>query len=452
MKKASKLCNPSLLAMRIKPDWEVACPLLERAALCYKVPGSENITGDGRRCCPARPSAPPPLPPHACSRAQPSPAQQPRHPRRAPAPRELPADQCCALVPQQAGAMEKALHAYERAATAQEKQGSQWHAAKHMETAGEICKQLQQWQQLGDFYQRAAQLYQDAGRASTGARRGGAAPQPAAGSGGQRCSGPRAAAHRRCPRRCPPQALTRWPGRPGRWRTRSPRCRTTCTCRCAPAPVPARVEGASERSSRHWPGTACRGRAGQAAAGKGAGGAAGPAGSGQAAAPGRSARRGLALSRPWQATRDEGADSCPRRPALPLLTGPRPPPPPPPPGHRDVRGGREGGAGGRRVQGLHLQPVQAAELGRGGHAAAAVWRRVRQDQGGVHAEQVLPWWVCVGGGAAGKHAPAASLPPGCWPAARLRRRLAGPGGCGAERASGAGQGWAGVGRGGQAEP
>jgi hypothetical protein len=66
------------------------------------------------------------------------------------------------------------------------------------------------------------------------------------------------------------------------------------------------------------------------------------------------------------------------------------------PGHRHVRGGWQGGAGGRRVQGLHLQPVQAAELGRGGHVAAAVWRGVRQDQGGDHAEQVLPGWVAPG--------------------------------------------------------
>jgi hypothetical protein len=67
--------------------------------------------------------------------------------------------------------MDRALHAYERSATAQEKQGSHWHAAKHMETAGEICRQLQEWEKLGMYYQRAAQLYQEAGRASTGARR-----------------------------------------------------------------------------------------------------------------------------------------------------------------------------------------------------------------------------------------------------------------------------------------
>lgn len=37
MKKAMKLCNPSIVAFRIKPDWEAACPMFERAALCYKV-------------------------------------------------------------------------------------------------------------------------------------------------------------------------------------------------------------------------------------------------------------------------------------------------------------------------------------------------------------------------------------------------------------------------------
>jgi hypothetical protein len=77
---------------------------------------------------------------------------------------------------QQAGAMDKALHAYERSATAQEKQGSQWHAAKHMEICGEICKNLQRWEDVANFYQRAAQLYQDAGRASTGANASAAVP------------------------------------------------------------------------------------------------------------------------------------------------------------------------------------------------------------------------------------------------------------------------------------
>jgi hypothetical protein len=200
MKKATKLCNPSLLSMRIKPDWEAACPMLERAALCYKVrrlhlqppiarrrqPGPASTRADVHGMhAGARHTKP--HSPHSASAA----------PR--PSARAAPADR---TAPQQAGAMERALHAYERASTAQEKQGSHWHAAKHMETAGEICRQLQEWEQLGNYYQRAAQLYQEAGRASTGAP-----PPPAARRArpaARRCSGPRmAAAHQRARRPSP---------------------------------------------------------------------------------------------------------------------------------------------------------------------------------------------------------------------------------------------------------
>lgn len=37
VKRARALTSPSLLEMRFKPDWEAAAPLLERAALMYKV-------------------------------------------------------------------------------------------------------------------------------------------------------------------------------------------------------------------------------------------------------------------------------------------------------------------------------------------------------------------------------------------------------------------------------
>ncbi len=37
MKAANKLCQPSLLAMRLAADWEAATPLFEKAALNYKV-------------------------------------------------------------------------------------------------------------------------------------------------------------------------------------------------------------------------------------------------------------------------------------------------------------------------------------------------------------------------------------------------------------------------------
>lgn len=37
LKKGKKYLSPSILEMRLKPDWEAAAPLIERAALLYKV-------------------------------------------------------------------------------------------------------------------------------------------------------------------------------------------------------------------------------------------------------------------------------------------------------------------------------------------------------------------------------------------------------------------------------
>lgn len=37
LKKAHKLCSPSLFDFRLKPDWEAAAPLLEQAALKFRV-------------------------------------------------------------------------------------------------------------------------------------------------------------------------------------------------------------------------------------------------------------------------------------------------------------------------------------------------------------------------------------------------------------------------------
>lgn len=37
LKKAKGLTVPSILELRIKPDWEAAAPLLDKAALMYKV-------------------------------------------------------------------------------------------------------------------------------------------------------------------------------------------------------------------------------------------------------------------------------------------------------------------------------------------------------------------------------------------------------------------------------
>lgn len=43
MKKANKLYAPSLLDFRLKPDWEAACPLFEKAALAYKVRRGHHV-------------------------------------------------------------------------------------------------------------------------------------------------------------------------------------------------------------------------------------------------------------------------------------------------------------------------------------------------------------------------------------------------------------------------
>lgn len=37
MRKAEKLLRPSMLSMRLKPAWDDAMPLFEKAALQYKV-------------------------------------------------------------------------------------------------------------------------------------------------------------------------------------------------------------------------------------------------------------------------------------------------------------------------------------------------------------------------------------------------------------------------------
>lgn len=105
MKKADKYWSPSLLNMRLRPDWDAACPLYEKAALCFK----------------------------------------------------------------QGGDLDKAVQAYERAAMAQEKLGSPYHSAKHMETCGDLCKQMSNSPGIAMFYKRAAELYREGGRCSTGA-------------------------------------------------------------------------------------------------------------------------------------------------------------------------------------------------------------------------------------------------------------------------------------------
>jgi hypothetical protein len=69
---------------------------------------------------------------------------------------------------QQAGQLEKARAAYEQAAQSQEKIGSAWHAAKHMETCSAISKDLAQFDRVADFSRQAGSLYAAAGRMAAG--------------------------------------------------------------------------------------------------------------------------------------------------------------------------------------------------------------------------------------------------------------------------------------------
>ena len=48
VKKANKYLSPSILDLRLKPDWEAAAPLLDRAAVLYKV----RIFSPGCACIP----------------------------------------------------------------------------------------------------------------------------------------------------------------------------------------------------------------------------------------------------------------------------------------------------------------------------------------------------------------------------------------------------------------
>ncbi len=50
----------------------------------------------------------------------------------------------------------------------QEKLESPWHAAKHYETCGEICKKSGDWERVAVFFRRASDSYREAGKGSTG--------------------------------------------------------------------------------------------------------------------------------------------------------------------------------------------------------------------------------------------------------------------------------------------
>jgi hypothetical protein len=132
--------SPSLLDFRLKPDWESAAPLFEKAALAYKVSFLLSLSGlhsSLHNTC-VRPNLAVGCPHSWCS--------------------------------QQAGQLEKARGAYEQAAQSQEKIGSPWHAAKHLETCSTISKDLGQLERVADFSRQAGSLYAQAGRMAAGAQ------------------------------------------------------------------------------------------------------------------------------------------------------------------------------------------------------------------------------------------------------------------------------------------
>lgn len=172
MKKANKLWAPSLLDLRLKPDWEGAAPLYEKAALAFK----------------ARRAASRPL----CRWRQ-TPAHAPcavRHTRsahqRSAWGRDLRMQAACAArrrgpdlsplllwgradILQQAGELDKSRGAYERAAMAQDRLGSGWHAGKLLEAAAAASKDLGDWPKAADFARQAGAAYAQAGRPTAGA-------------------------------------------------------------------------------------------------------------------------------------------------------------------------------------------------------------------------------------------------------------------------------------------
>ncbi|KAJ3693557.1 hypothetical protein LUZ60_009037 [Juncus effusus] len=59
---------------------------------------------------------------------------------------------------------EKAKEAFEKASKGQELISSPWDAAKHMETAAQIAKELGKLNEVSDFYRRASEFYLECGR------------------------------------------------------------------------------------------------------------------------------------------------------------------------------------------------------------------------------------------------------------------------------------------------
>ncbi|KAG9439629.1 hypothetical protein H6P81_019794 [Aristolochia fimbriata] len=59
---------------------------------------------------------------------------------------------------------EKAKMAFEKASQGQEMQSSPWDAAKHMESAAALAKELRQWKEVSDLYRKSSELYLECGR------------------------------------------------------------------------------------------------------------------------------------------------------------------------------------------------------------------------------------------------------------------------------------------------
>ncbi|OWM63727.1 gamma-soluble NSF attachment protein [Punica granatum] len=59
---------------------------------------------------------------------------------------------------------EQAKIAFEKASKGQEMLSSPWDAAKHMESAAALAKELGNWKEVADFYRRASELYNECGR------------------------------------------------------------------------------------------------------------------------------------------------------------------------------------------------------------------------------------------------------------------------------------------------
>ncbi|KAJ4702792.1 gamma-soluble NSF attachment protein [Melia azedarach] len=59
---------------------------------------------------------------------------------------------------------EQAKIAFEKASKGQEMLSSPWDAAKHMESAATLAKELCKWNEVADFYRKASELYIECGR------------------------------------------------------------------------------------------------------------------------------------------------------------------------------------------------------------------------------------------------------------------------------------------------